>query len=129
MSASILLTNDKISLESSLRNVENHGCGAVVTFLGRTRHTSSTGAKVTKIEYEAYEPMAKAEIRAICSRAFETWNVKAIDVQHKVGNCPVGETGVVVAVAAPHRLEAFQACQFVIDQLKATVPIWKEEIE
>ncbi|MEL6718668.1 MAG: molybdenum cofactor biosynthesis protein MoaE, partial [Bacteroidota bacterium] len=78
--------------------------------------------------FEAYEPMAVSEMRKIAEQAAHRWEARNISIHHRVGTLQVGEIAVIIAVATPHRKAAFEACQFAIDTLKETVPIWKKEI-
>ena len=80
------------------------------------------------LEYHAYDEMAVAEIRKIATEAQNRWPVRKMVIWHRLGIVKIGEASVVIAVACPHRGEAFKACEFVIDSLKKTVPIWKREI-
>lgn len=100
--------------------------GAVVTFLGTTR--SYTGERRTLfLEYEAYRPMADMELARVVREMKERWPIGDAAVAHRLGRLEVGETSLVVAVSSPHRREAFEACQYAVDRIKQTVPIWKKE--
>ena len=101
-------------------------CGAVVTFLGTTRDHHE-GRAVTRLEYEAYEPMALAALAHIERAARERFGVAACTIVHRLGVVPPGEASVVVVVAAAHRAAAFDACRWAMDELKRAVPIWKKE--
>jgi len=100
--------------------------GALCTFVGVVR-AESGGRRVTHLEYEAYEPMALALMDEIEAEVRRLWPVTDVRVVHRLGRLEIGEASVAVAVAAPHRAEAFAACRFAIDTLKARVPIWKKE--
>lgn len=100
--------------------------GGIVTFIGTVRDFSE-GKRVEYLEYEAYRPMALAKMQQLAREAGERWPVTAIAMQHRVGRLDIGDDAVVIAVACPHRAEAFEACRFVIDRLKEIVPIWKKE--
>jgi molybdopterin synthase catalytic subunit/molybdopterin converting factor small subunit len=100
--------------------------GAIVTFEGITRDNSN-GRAVRYLEYEAYRDMALAQIRGIVSETRERWPIGRIGVIHRLGRVNVGEASVAIVVASPHRAAAFDACRFIIDRLKKTVPIWKKE--
>ncbi|XP_034941027.1 molybdopterin synthase catalytic subunit isoform X2 [Chelonus insularis] len=84
--------------------------------------------KVLKLEYEAYEPMALKELKNICDKIREKWDVKHIAIFHRLGEVPVCESSVIIAISSAHRQESLQAVQFTIDTLKSNVPIWKKEI-
>jgi molybdopterin synthase catalytic subunit len=114
--------------------------GAVVTFLGRTRETPGTpapgqeteaarhaGQRVVGLEYEAYEAMALATLEAIADEIAARFDVHRLAIVHRVGEVGVGEASVAIAVAAPHRGPAFDACRYAIEELKARAPIWKSE--
>jgi molybdopterin synthase catalytic subunit len=100
--------------------------GALALFTGVVRN-ENRGRAVLRLEYEAYEEMALAEMETICAEVRRRWPISQIRVVHRLGRLEVGETSVAVAVASPHRAEAFEACRFAIDTLKRTVPIWKKE--
>jgi molybdopterin synthase catalytic subunit len=116
-------TIDVAALE---RAVANPAAGAIVTFVGTTRRDNA-GRNVLRLEYEAYEPMALAEMRKLAQEAGERWNIVRIAIGHRIGFVDIGETSVAIAVSAAHRAEAFEACRFAIDRLKEVVPIWKKE--
>ncbi len=100
--------------------------GATVLFLGTTRDNTA-GRRVERLEYEAFETMAVKEMRRLAQRARRQWALSRIVMVHRVGVVPVGEASVAIAVSATHRAEAFEAARWLIDQLKAQVPIWKKE--
>lgn len=101
--------------------------GGIDVFIGTVRNATK-GKKVIKLEFEAYEPMAIAEMEKIAKQAFEKWPVQKVLIHHRTGLLEVGEVPVVIAVSAAHRAAAFDACRYIIDTLKQTVPIWKKEI-
>jgi len=101
--------------------------GGIDVFIGTVRNATK-GKKVLRLEFEAYEPMALKEIEKIAAKAFEKWPVQKLLVHHRVGVLEVGEIPVIIAVSCAHRDAAFEACRFVIDTLKQTVPIWKKEV-
>jgi len=102
-------------------------CGAVSSFIGTTRDNFQ-GKKVVKLSYEGYVPMAIKELQKLCERASSTWNVGRIAIVHKLGDCPVRDASVIIVVSSPHRRASLDAVSFLIDELKATVPIWKREV-
>lgn len=103
-------------------------CGAVVVFTGTARDHSGGRDGVTRLEYEAYESQVVPRLSEIADRARERWpGLARIVLLHRIGDVPLTEAAVVVAVSSPHRGEAFEAARFGIDTLKATVPIWKRE--
>lgn len=101
--------------------------GGIDVFIGTVRNQTK-GRRVVRLEFEAYEPMAISEIEKILKRAGEKWPVQKALVYHRVGILEVGEVPVVIVVSAAHRAAAFEACRFIIDTLKETVPIWKKEV-
>lgn len=120
------LVREPIRVDVLLDAVRHPGAGAVVLFLGTVR-AHSRGRNVSRLEYEAYEALARKEMARIAEAASERWAVR-IAIVHRLGDLAIGEISVAVAVAAPHRREAFEAGRFAIDTLKQTVPIWKKEV-
>jgi molybdopterin synthase catalytic subunit len=106
--------------------VAGPGHGAICTFQGVVRD-SNLGRSVDHLEYEAYEVMAVAAMEAIASTVRERWRGAEVALVHRLGRLEIGEASVVIAVAHPHRGEAFAACRYAIDALKTSVPIWKKE--
>ncbi len=121
-----ILTKEINALELE-QFVANPACGGIVTFTGTVRN-STKDKKVLRLDFEAYEPMAIKELKKIAETVFEKWAVRKIAIQHRVGSLEIGEIAVVIAVSCPHRKDAFAACEYTIDTLKQTVPIWKKEI-
>lgn len=103
------------------------GHGGVVVFEGVTRADLIAGHPVLYLEYEAYEPMALQQMRQLAAAAHERWPIGALAMAHRLGRVAVGETSVIIAVGAAHRQPAFEACAWVISELKRIVPIWKRE--
>ena len=103
-------------------------CGAIVSFIGTTRDNFE-GKKVIHLEYEAYEPMAKKQMFALGQQAKQKWpEVRKIALSHRLGVVPVTESSVIIVASSPHRTEALECVHWAIDQLKAVVPIWKNEV-
>jgi len=102
------------------------GAGAVVTFEGIVR-ADSRGKRVTHLLYEAFPEMAVPEMERIGAESRKRWGLQALVLVHRTGKVHAGETSVLIAVASGHRAEAFEACRFIIDSVKTTVPIWKQE--
>lgn len=124
----IVFTRNPIDIATLYGNIIVPDCGATVLFLGTVRE--HTGLKITKsLTYEAYESMAEKLIQSICERAAQQWNIGRILVVHRLGCCKPMEVAVAVIATAPHRAEAFAACSWAIDEIKKTVPIWKEELD
>jgi molybdopterin synthase catalytic subunit len=101
--------------------------GAVVTFAGVVRNNFG-GRPTAYLEYEAFEPMAAALLAQLAAEAQAQWNTGAIAIHHRVGRLEIGETAVLIVVAAPHRHEAFEAAEQIMDRIKQVAPIWKKEI-
>jgi molybdopterin synthase catalytic subunit len=120
------LVREPIRVVGLLDAVRHPGAGAVVLFLGTVRR-HSRGRDVDRLEYEAYEVLARREMTRIAEQARDRWGAR-LALVHRLGTLAVGEISVAVAAAAPHRRDAFEAGRFAIDTLKQTVPIWKKEI-
>ncbi len=122
----IQLSSNPLNPQTCLDFVSNDAAGGIVSFVGTVRNQTK-GKEVLYLDFEAYEPMAIKEMRKIAERASERWPVEKMAIHHRVGHLKVGEIAVVIVVATPHRKAAFEACEFAIDTLKETVPIWKKE--
>ena len=120
------ITDHPIDTAALLGAVASPAAGASVLFVGTTRDQNE-GRMVERLEYEAYREMAVAEMGKIGREIEQGWRVLAVAMVHRIGVVPIGEASVAVAVSAAHRDEAFAACRYGIDELKATVPIWKKE--
>lgn len=121
------LTGKPIDPQAMAERVRRDSCGAVVVFWGVVRNENE-GKAVLSLEYEAYTPMAEEKLRQVAQEVRQRWQVEDVAICHRVGPMEVGEIAVVIAVAAPHRHEAFQACHFAIDRIKEIVPLWKKEV-
>ena len=119
------LTSEPILLDPLIQAVLSPSRGGVATFLGMVRDHHA-GRSVVELDYEAYGPMAEAESSRIVAEAESRWPVR-VAVQHRVGKLVIGDTAVAIAAAGAHRDEAFEACRYVIEELKRRVPIWKRE--
>ena len=102
-------------------------CGGLVIFTGTVRNKTKE-KRVLRLEYECYESMALKELRKIAEDCIHLFGVKNIVIHHRMGALHIGDNAVVIAVSAPHREAAFDACRYAIDTLKKTVPIWKKEV-
>src|SRR5215212_117557 len=116
-----------IDLAQLAEAVRTDECGAVCTFLGVAR-LYSRGREVIHLEYEAYPEMAEKKMAEIAEEIRERWGTDRVAMLHRTGVLAIGEASVGIAVASPHRREAFEACQYAIDRLKTIVPIWKKEV-
>lgn len=123
---SILVTDKPLDTQAIINSVEAPEGGAVNVFIGTVRNATK-GKQVLKLAFEAYEPMATQELTKIVDKAKKQWPIIEVTVHHRTGVLPIGEVPVVIAVSTAHRAAGFVACQFIIDTLKETVPIWKKE--
>lgn len=124
----VALSGTELPADEAARWVVRPACGAVVTFTGTARDHAPGRPRVHRLEYEAYEEPAVQRLQAIADEVRRCWpSVGGVALLHRVGAVDIGSAAVVVAVSAPHRGEAFEAARFAIDELKATVPIWKRE--
>lgn len=121
------LTTEPIDVGAVARRVVLPECGATVTLDGYAREWTR-GRRTLYLVYEAYVPMALGELERLGREAHERFEIAHIGIVHRTGRLEIGETSVVIAVSAPHRRAAFEACEWAIRELKRTVPIWKKEI-
>ena len=121
------LTEEPIDVGDIARRVIPANCGATVTLDGYVRQFTK-GRETLYLVYEAYERMALKEMEKLIGRAREKFEIENIGIVHRLGKLEIGETSVVISVAAPHRRAAFEACEWLIKELKRTVPIWKKEV-
>ena len=123
----IQLSDQALSPQACIDFVSSHSAGAIDVFIGTVREQTK-GKPVVRLEFEAYEPMAVSEMRKIAEKAKQKWPVAKMAFHHRTGNLGLCEIAVIIAVSTPHRKASFEACQYAIDTLKQTVPIWKKEI-
>ncbi|WP_020531335.1 molybdenum cofactor biosynthesis protein MoaE [Flexithrix dorotheae] len=123
----IKITDQPINITEVIELVNASGAGAIDVFIGTVRNKTQE-KQVTRLEFEAYDGMAVKEMQKIAESAKSKWPVQKIAIYHRKGVLEIGEVAVVIAVSTPHRKDAFEACQFAIDTLKQTVPIWKKEV-
>jgi molybdopterin synthase catalytic subunit len=127
MSAPLVALRDAPpSIDEAVVSVTHPGAGAVCVFLGVVRDESA-GRPVVRLDYEAYEAMAVAEMKRIVDELLAEIPETRVAVVHRTGSLRVGDLAVVCAASAPHRDEAYRACRALIDRVKARVPIWKRE--
>jgi len=119
----IRLTADDVNVEEVIRRVMAGSVGAVVTFLGVVRDD-----QLEELELETWEEAALPELRKIEAEARERWPLHAVEVIHRHGRLEVGDRILLIAVSAGHRQEAFAGCEYILERIKQTVPIWKKEI-
>ena len=122
----ICLTQEPIDTSRILTHVASHDAGAVVLFLGTTREFTH-GRQTASLEYECYAEMAEKKMAEIGAEVRQKFAVGEIAMVHRLGALNIGESSIVIAVAAPHRHAAFEACAYAMDRVKEAVPIWKKE--
>jgi MoaE-MoaD fusion protein len=122
----IALTRERIDAEKLIAAAKRGEDGAIVVFDGIVRN-HSRGRKTLHLDYEAYEEMALKQMSRIADEAREKFGVRQVTMIHRLGRLAIGETSVLIVVASAHRAQAFEACRWLIDTLKQTVPIWKKE--
>jgi molybdopterin synthase catalytic subunit len=123
----IQILDTVLSADACSRSVADDTVGGTAMFIGTVRNQTQ-GKKVLRLEFEAYVPMAMNEMQKIAEHITATYHAVHVSMHHRVGVLEVGEIPVIIAVSTPHRKAAFDACQYAIDTLKETVPIWKKEI-
>ena len=123
----VRLQEDAIDATALERELITDADGAVVTFLGTVRDHNQ-GRAVRAMEYHAYPEMAESEMRKIAEAALGRFEITDVALVHRTGRLEIGEASVAVVVVSPHRAPGFDACRFIIDELKQTVPIWKREL-
>ena len=121
-----LITLQRISATELMAHDSFPACGAMVTFEGHVRN-HHRGRPVTRLYYEAYGPMSEKVLRELIQEIEEEWSECVVRVRHRIGSIAIGEVAVAIVVWAPHRREAFQACEAMINRIKQQVPIWKQE--
>lgn len=123
----ITLTAQPLDRAALVDAVSDPSAGGIVIFEGIVRD-NARGKQIRYLEYEIYEEMAREQIKAIIQEVQQRFGVERVAVAHRSGRLEIGEASVIIVVATPHRGEAFEACRYIIDTLKATVPIWKKEV-
>lgn len=124
----IKLSPDKLNVQEIMDSVTAASCGAISVFVGTTRDNFE-GKPVITLNYESYEPMAIKAMEKICTEIRSQWcEVENVAIYHRLGEVPVKEASVVIAISSPHREEAIKATEFCINSLKKSVPIWKKEV-
>ncbi|GAB1308148.1 molybdenum cofactor biosynthesis protein MoaE [Urechidicola sp. KH5] len=123
---SVLIQSEKLNLQNCYDFVQDPSCGGIALFVGTVRNSTQL-KEVTLLDFSTYKPMAIKEMEKIAQKALDQFDIHAIAIHHAEGELEIGAIPVIIAVSAPHRKAAFAACQFAIDTLKETVPIWKKE--
>lgn len=123
----IQILESTLNTQEVIQAVSGVQCGALITFTGTVRD-NTTGRKVLRLEYECYQAMALGQMTALAENALGQYNIQHISIHHRMGILIPGDIAVIIAVGSAHRADAFAACQYLIDTLKQTVPIWKKEV-
>lgn len=122
----IELTHNAIDYAALTEQARSHQAGAVILFLGTVREMTKDRQTVA-LDYDAYPEMAQAKMQEIVDEAREKWPIEGVAVVHRLGHLELGDISIAIAVACPHRHQAFDAGRFLIDELKLRVPVWKKE--
>jgi MoaE-MoaD fusion protein len=122
-----VITAEPLQVARVVAAVERDEAGGIASFVGTVRR-SSRGRDVEYLEYEAFEEMAEPMLRELASALTEKHGLSAVAIHHRIGRVEIGEPSVVIAVSAPHRAAALDACREAIDTLKETIPLWKKEV-
>jgi molybdopterin synthase catalytic subunit len=122
----IALSDRALDLNTCRDFVSHPSCGGLCFFVGTIRDLN-LGHAVTHLHFDAYDGMARKEMQRIAERARTDFHLRAVALHHRKGDLAIGDTAVIVAVSSVHRAPAFRGCEFIIDELKKTVPIWKKE--
>jgi molybdopterin synthase catalytic subunit len=123
----IRITNNHLNLQEIMLELGDNSAGALSIFVGSVRNKGKSG-NVSEIYYETYSEMAEQKMREIENEAQTKWQIKKLVAFHRIGNVRVGEASIIIGISSEHRHEAFEACKYVIDNVKTRVPIWKKEI-
>ena len=122
----VLITSEKLKVQDCYDFVQDAACGGIALFVGTVRN-STKNKEVSLLDFSSYEPMALKEMQKIADLALAKFQIHKIAIHHAVGELKIGDIPVIIAVSSAHRKAAFEACEFAIDTLKETVPIWKKE--
>lgn len=123
----ITITRERLDRAVLIEEVAHPEMGGIVVFEGVVRN-NARGKQVRYLEYDVYPEMAIEQMRGIAMEAERRWGAERVAIAHRIGRLEIGEASVIIVVATPHRKEAFEACRYIIDTLKSTVPIWKKEV-
>jgi len=125
----VQLHSEPIDVGPVVQFVTDAEAGGIAVFLGTTRAENTTaGRELAALDYEAYADMALSQMRDLARQARERWPVQRLAILHRTGRVRLGEPSVIIALSTPHRAQAFDACRWIIDTLKADVAIWKKEV-
>lgn len=117
------ITESDFSIDEIVRKAKKDDVGAIVTFIGTVRNDN-----IQMMEIEAYRDAALPELKKISEEAAQKFDLRSVDIIHRIGSLSIGDNIALIVCAAGHRKEAFEGCRYIIDELKARVPIWKKEI-
>ena len=120
------VTSETLSVDEALAFVADPAAGGTCVFVGTVRDHSVAG-DVTGLRYEAWDELATRRLDELAGELMTSWDLRKVAIVHRTGELSIGEASVVIAVSAPHRPEAFEACRHAIERLKEDVPIWKKE--
>lgn len=123
---SIKITSEKLNLQDCYDFVQDASCGGIALFVGTVRNQTQN-KEVTLLDFSTYKPMAIKEMQKIADKALADFDILKIAIHHAEGELKIGDIPVIIAVSSAHRKASFDACQYAIDTLKKTVPIWKKE--
>ena len=123
----IQILESTLNTQEAIQAVSGVQCGALITFTGNVRDNTA-GRKVLRLEYECYQAMALGQMKALAENTLGQYNIQHISIHHRMGILIPGDIAVIISVGSAHRADAFAACQYLIDTLKQTVPIWKKEV-
>lgn len=123
---SIHITSKKLNIQDCYEFVQESSCGGIALFVGTVRNVTKNKT-VTLLDFSSYEPMALKEMQKIANASLKKFSIHKIAIHHAIGELKIGDIPVIIAVSSAHRKAAFEACEFAIDTLKETVPIWKKE--
>ena len=123
---SIKITKEKLNLQECYSFVEDDSCGGISAFVGTVRNDTQ-GKEVKQLDFSTYKPMAIKEMQKIADLAIGKFPIHKIAIHHAEGMLQIKDIPVIITVSSKHRKAAFEACEFAIDTLKETVPIWKKE--
>ena len=121
-----IISPDTLSLDEAYQSILNPECGGICFFIGTVRNKNK-GESVTHLDFETYDAMAIKEMHKIIDQAFTQFDIRRMCIYHRSGHVGISDIAVIIGVSSVHRATAFQACQYGIDTLKKTVPIWKKE--
>jgi len=124
--SSIKITSGKLNIQNCYDFVQDASCGGIALFVGTVRDKTQDKS-VTLLDFSTYQAMAIKEMKMIADKALKDFDILKIAIHHAEGELQIGDIPVIIAVSSPHRKAAFAACEFAIDTLKETVPIWKKE--